>query len=203
MSEAKGAAEGLTVVVVHRWSGKSSVDWYPWLTTELGKLGVRVIVPNMPNTDVPTVESWTGALAKTLVEHKIAPNKTVLVGHSVGAQTVMRHLAQVGSMKLRSAEDRFRGALLVAVWFTIDKAWDSAKPWVEAPIDFLSVKNACSKLAAVISDNDQYTSDFETTRKIFTTNLGTVELFKGLKHFNESEYPEILASIKAVLGLKS
>ena len=65
--------------------------------SELNKVeGVESVALNMPDPNVPTIDKWTGALAKELADRKLPKKSTIIVGHSVGSQTVMRHVAKAG-----------------------------------------------------------------------------------------------------------
>jgi uncharacterized protein len=92
----------MDVVIVHGLSATPQSHWFPWLTEQLAPEGVTVTVPAMPDTERPRLDAWLA----TLAELPIGAD-TVLVGHSLGAITVVRHLLREGGAPVR-------GALLLA-----------------------------------------------------------------------------------------
>jgi len=75
--------------IVHRWDGTPVSDWYPWLRKQLEKDGFNVVVPEMPNTAVPTIDSWVGHLQSVCRD---VDQQTYFVGHSIGCQAILRYL---------------------------------------------------------------------------------------------------------------
>ena len=115
------------VFVVHGWGGLPSHGWYPWMKKELEARGLEVRVPEMPNTNVPTIKEWIPFLAKTV---KKADKDTYFVGHSIGCQTILRYLQTI--------DGKIGGVVLVAGWLpTISLNGISgdeiavAKPWID------------------------------------------------------------------------
>ena len=45
-------------IIVHCWGGNSNYAWYPWAKGELEKLDYHVIIPEMPDSDNPRLETW-------------------------------------------------------------------------------------------------------------------------------------------------
>ena len=65
------------VFIVHRWEGMSQDDWYPWLKTELEKLGYEVIVPQFPTPKNQSLGGWL----KIFESYKESyTNNTILIG---------------------------------------------------------------------------------------------------------------------------
>jgi predicted alpha/beta hydrolase family esterase len=141
-------------IIVHQWSGSPTSDWYPWLKSELEKLGFSVIVPVMPRPDEPNIIDWTQALDAAV---GLPDERTILIGHSVGCQTILRYVSRL------PATMRLGGAVLVTPWLHLLPAaleteadQTTAKPWLETPIEWSSAKNILSKVVACFSDDDPY-----------------------------------------------
>jgi len=52
------------VFIIHGWDGHPSEGWFPWLKTELEKLGFVVQVPEMPDTGEPKINEWVVKLRR-------------------------------------------------------------------------------------------------------------------------------------------
>lgn len=121
--------------------------------------------------------------------------------------------------KRRKADDKFHvgGLLFVAGWLFIEKDtespnrpeglkkfvqgnWDKLGPWVETPLDFEAVSKSTQNKKLLISDNDEFTIDHNKNEHEFKEKLAfEVEAFQ-FKHFNGSEYPQILEKATELLG---
>ena len=77
------------VIIVHGWDGHPQEAWFPWLESELEKRGFEVQIPSMPNPPKPKIDDWVKHLSKSA---KSIDKDTVLVGHSIGCQTILRYL---------------------------------------------------------------------------------------------------------------
>ena len=185
--------------IIHGWGGYPEEGWFPWLKNELEDRGFEISVPQMPNADNPVIEKWVRYLAKIIKE---PDDNTILIGHSVGCQTILRYLETLPkSVKV----DKI---ILVAPWMKLDsktieeegqEVTEIARPWMETPIDFELIKNKADKIAAVFSDNDPYVS-IEDNRETFENKLSSeiiIEHNKG--HFSGSdgitELPSVLEAI--------
>jgi hypothetical protein len=153
------------VFIIHRWSGGSQDDWRPWLKQELIKLGYEVIVPSMPETDEPKIDTWVNYLTKLV---KQPDQKTYFIGHSIGCQTILRYLETINT--------KIGGAIFVSGWFNLINLEDEdtekiAEPWLKTPIDLEKVKANLNKSVLIISDNDPFDCFMENQQKF--TELGS------------------------------
>lgn len=169
----------MRVVIVHRWDGHPAADWYPWLRKELEKRGHEVIAPTMPESGAPNVDAWVKTLHEAV--GKADPN-TVFVGHSIGAQTILRHLA-----KHRS---KARGALFVAGWFTASGLSEEeqriADQWLTAPVNVVAARKSLPKVTALFSQDDPYVP--HENHEFFEKNLSAkVIVLEGKGHFTAED----------------
>lgn len=184
-------------IIVHRWDGSPSGDWYPWLSKELEEIGYAVIVPEMPNPSCPKIDEWVEALEKIIEDVKHDDEEIVLIGHSIGCQTIMRYLAKEESIRIDQA-------VFVAGWFNLENLEDEsvkeiARPWIETGIDFKAIREKIGKLSVFLSSNEPYGYVKENAR-MFREQLGAeIILLEERGHFTEDDgcltLPELVLSI--------
>lgn len=178
-----------TLTIVPRWAGHSGSDFYPWLIRERppGFAAVRAL--DMPEPKQPTIGAWVPALTAALGTAP-APG-TVLLGHSVGCQAVLRYLAEL------PPGSTVEGVLLVAAWWSVDTPWDSLRPWTDTPVDLARVRAASRRFVVLLSDNDPFTSDFRENGRLWEERLGAeVVLAPGARHFNGEQEPAVLDALR-------
>ncbi len=77
------------IVFIHGYTASHLADWYPNISKELDKLGVDYKIPDLPGETRPNAKEWLEMLHKVISQ----TNKPlVLVGHSLGARTVLLYL---------------------------------------------------------------------------------------------------------------
>jgi len=182
------------VYIIHGWAGYPEECWFLWLKKELEKQGIKAEVPQMPDAEAPKIDKWV-SLLENLVQ---APDKdTYLVGHSIGVQTILRYLEKV--------DTQIGGVLAVAGFYTLtnnafedEEDKQTAKPWLETPIDNEIVKKNANKITAIFSDNDPYVP--LKNEGLFKERLGAKTIVVENKgHMggsdNIKEYPLILGEL--------
>lgn len=177
------------VIIVHRWEGGSQDDWRLWLKTELERMGFEVLVPDMPDTDVPVIEKWVDKLKEVV---GTPDSETYFIGHSIGCQTILRYLETI--------DTEVGGALFVAGWFNLENLEDEevaeiAKPWIETPIDIQKVQSVLPKSILLISKDDPYGAFQENVDK-FSQFVTHTSVFDHAGHFTESKDPAILGQFE-------
>lgn len=140
------------VYVVHGWSGKPEGGWRKWFKKELEVRDYEVHLLAMPEPDTPRIETWVPFLVS---EIKSPDENTILVGHSMGCQTILRFLATVPQ------GTRVGKVVLVAGFLNHVTGLNSEeevimRPWLETPIDFAKVKRSAREIIAFFSDNDRF-----------------------------------------------
>src|SRR3989344_1269237 len=139
------------VFIIHGWWGYPKEGWFPWLKKELEKRGIKVFIPKMPDTGKPKIDRWVGKLVK--IAGRVDKN-TYFVGHSIGAQAIIRYLEKLPKGK------KVGGVVFVAGWTSLTNQTPEekpiAKPWLETKINFTQVKKSAKKFVAIFSDDDPY-----------------------------------------------
>lgn len=177
------------VYLIHGWGGSSEGGWFNWLKLQLeGKAEVRAF--DMPDTDHPNIEKWVNFIKENVLD---LDKETYFIGHSIGCQAILRFLETLEESL------QIGGCVFVAGWFNLkpgsftdNEEKETAKPWLNTPLDFEKVKSHCKNFLAIFSDNDPYVPI--TDEKIFKENLDAKTIIKHDKeHFNKrQEMPEIL-----------
>lgn len=171
------------VFLIHRWEGTPQSDWYPWLKSELENNGYKVIIPEMPNSDEPEIEAWVKKTEETVR----LGEKTILVGHSIGCQTILRYLERLDDNK------KVKAVVFVAPWLSLknkalpdEKSKKIAKPWLETPIDFEKVRKHCDNFITIFSTNDPFVSVSQCDE--FQRRLESkIIILKDRGHFTEDD----------------
>ncbi len=169
------------VIIVHGWSGSSQRDFMPWAKKELKKMRYEILVPDLPDTDNPKIETWVPYLAQVIGEVR---ESDILIGHSMGCQTILRFLESLPSGK------KVDKVILVAGFGPYLKGLTKeeqqiAQPWLDASLDLDKVKPHANSFVAIFSDNDPYVP-LEENRKVFEEKLGAKIIVEhNMSHFNE------------------
>jgi nucleoside-diphosphate-sugar epimerase/predicted alpha/beta hydrolase family esterase len=182
-----GALPLKNIVMVPRWSGTNASDWYPVWRGHLHKLhgNVRVFkVELAPTKDAPEIDACVAAIEAVVSAAKLDVRATLFVGHSVGAQAIMRWLVARCTVPVG-------GLLLVGAWFSLTKATPAQVPWC-APLDGKVVRSLSQKTVVVISKNDPYTHEWSDTLALFRDEVGAHVVLEpeGL-HFNNTTEPTV------------
>ncbi len=186
-----------TVYIIHGWDNSPDKPIHRWLKFELEKNGFKVVVPSMPHPKKPTIEDWVAKI-KDVVEQP--DGDVILVGHSIGCQTILRYLEKLDSTVTVG------GVVLIAPWLTlsnIDEAGQRiAGPWLETPINEMEVIKHAPKIVAIFSDNDPYVPI--ENRKLFEHAFGAETIVEsGKGHFTESDGVVTLPSaLEVILKMK-
>ena len=117
------------------------------MKSELEKNKHRVIVPNFPHTDTPTLEEWREYMKK--YDDSI-DEESVFVGHSLGGAFALR--------LLETMNHAIRATFLVAsVWETQDNEYAPLMTsFTETPYDWKTIQKNGGGIHIVHSDDDKY-----------------------------------------------
>jgi predicted alpha/beta hydrolase family esterase len=182
----------MRIVVAPRWGGTPADDWYPWATGELERDGVSLEALEMPDPTEPEIDAWVAAVSAGLAGG--VPAETVLVGHSVGCR------AALGAVERLPDGVALRGLVLAAAWWDVDDPWPSILPWQALGHDATRIQAAAGRPLVLLSDNDPFTADWQRNSDEWVERLDAdVRVYTGVKHFNASQEPAVLAAIRELL----
>ena len=175
------------VLVIHgagepRLRGRR-VYWEPLLERELGS-AYRVQAPRMPDPEHPDDRVWRERIAQLV--H--AADHPVLVGHSFGASTLLRFIAQAEPPPL------FRGLFLVATPF-----WGEDFPDFALTVEHLLRLRSTSPLFFYQSADDPIVglAHFQNYQK--SLPHAVFRRLDGRGHeFDQETFPELVTDIRSV-----
>ena len=187
--------------IIHGYLSHPKEAWLPWLENQLEARGYVVSVPAMPHPEYPVIREWIDFIAQRVGE---PDEMTVMIGHSIGAQAVLRYLETLA----RRGKSVARTVLVAGTFPTWNSLKDVAKEtegnpalvlWYTQGIDPSGLKNAAGQCTVIFSDNDSYI-DVEKAKTVFRATLDPhIIVERGKGHFNEddqvTELPSALAAV--------
>ena len=177
------------IAVMPRWSGDCNDDWYPWIFEQIKQNYKNVSIIKMelkPKKSSPKINECIDSIKRSIENvDDISLANTLFIGHSTGCSAILRYIHSINDKNIKIG-----GVLLVAAWFTIDEPWNEIIPWQEyKSFDFGKVESSVlSAINIIISDNDQYTKNYNETRKLFQQRLNAnVVIAQNRNHFNANK----------------
>lgn len=184
--------------IIHGYLSFPEEAWLPWMKRSLEEKGYEVALPAMPQPAHPVIQEWIEFIARLVGE---PDDSTVLVGHSMGVQAVLRYLETVGATGKAVGK-----TLLVAGSFPVARdatavgnVPDVLVPWFTTGVDARAVKRAAGACTIILAENDPFIDvpqAITTFRQLLDPKI--VLLPTG-GHFNEddrlTELPEALATL--------
>lgn len=132
--------------IVHLWEGNPDQCWYPNAKSGLEALGYAVTVPQMPDPDRPDQARWVSMLEEVAGE---PTQDTCLIGHSIGAVTILRYLEGL-------QEDQKIGHAVLVAGFTDDMGYEVFSNFFTKPLDLEAIATRADRFTIIVSDNDPY-----------------------------------------------
>ncbi|KXV62641.1 hypothetical protein AD949_10865 [Acetobacter orleanensis] len=132
-------------VIVHGYRATPEAHWFPWLKAQLEQTGAKVHVPALPSSQAPDPQIWAETL-NTVLPH-LTP-QTVLIGHSLGCITLLRHLLS------RPVGETLGGYVLISGFDQPLEALPHLNGFTDCPLDYDALRRLSAFRASVFSDND-------------------------------------------------
>jgi leucyl-tRNA synthetase/predicted alpha/beta hydrolase family esterase len=191
------------VLLIHGISGDSNDNWFPWVKPRLEAKGYEVLIPDLPNSQRPTIAEWTKALNKLGITKE---DNLSIIAHSLGGPTAIEFI-----YKNKLPVNKL--ILVAPVAKEIGKKnWDALTSeeyaFVKPILQRFSKSNehvpAIAKLVEntvlYLSDNDPYIP--LAVKKSYKALQPKVEVLKKHGHFNAGsgvlEFPKILDEFSQV-----
>jgi hypothetical protein len=181
------------VFVIHGIGGSPGENWFPWLKTELEKLGCRVFVPSFPDSENPKLESWLDAFEK----YKPHLENSVVVGHSLGVAFLLSMIERL--------DKPVKAAFFVAGFASPlnNPEFDEfIETFVGKQFEWAKIRRNCRKFYVINSDNDPYVP-LEQGRNIARNLKTELIVLKHAGHMNEeagfARFDFLLEKIKGEL----
>jgi predicted alpha/beta hydrolase family esterase len=168
-------------VIFHGWTATSRDNWFPWMKRELEKKKLEVLIPDLPNTELPQEKEWLRAALKLTAYDE----DTIVVGHSLGSILILRLLERL--------KTKVKAVFLVA---SFNEALDMTElsNFFEKPFNYEKIKKTAGKIYILSGDKDPYIP-VESPKRL-ADNLNTrLIIIKGGDHLSEGtgdcKFPEL------------
>jgi len=182
------------IIIIHGTGGNPNGNWFPWLKSELEKLGHRVFVPKFPTPENQSLENWL----KTFENYEqYLDENSIVIGHSLGSAFLLNVIEKLERpIKCAFFIAGFTGLLSNSEYDELNKTFTTKS------FDWARIKKNCRRFFVINSDNDPYVP-LERGREL-AKNLNTeLIVVKNAGHINkESGYTEfkfLLEKVKNVL----
>lgn len=174
-------------ILIHGTGGTPDLFWFPWMKKKLEAKGYSVWVPQIPETDNPTVDVWVPYILKngTFTE------ETIIIGHSAGSPAILALLEKI--------QVKVKQAILIAAYF---EPINSVTGILKESYDWELIKSHVNDLVIINSDNDPWKCDDKEGIRLFERVGGTLILRHGEGHMGsvmfEQPYTEFPLLLKLI-----
>lgn len=161
-------------LILHGTNGSSKDNWFPWLKSELEKIGWKVWVPDLPRADKPNISRYNEFLLGN--SNYEFDGESVLVGHSSGAVAIL------GLLQNLPTDTKVDTCYLVGSFKDNLNREDLSDLFIE-PFDFELIKTKANHFVFIHSDDDPY-CPLEHAKYLSEKLGGELIVKKGQKHFS-------------------
>lgn len=168
------------------WFSHVTDNWYPWLESELKKMGYTTHFPDIAEfrQDAPDLET----ILNEIKVMNCIDEETIIIGHSLGAVTAMR-IAETQIV---------RQLILVSAW-DFDVLFEAQASFWQTKINHDGIKNNVGKRTIIHSDNDPYTTRFHAEAMAKRLEAKCI-IIPGGGHLTSkdgiTQLPEIITSLE-------
>lgn len=135
-------------LILHGTMSNPKGNWFPWLKSELKKLGVKTYVPKLPTPQNQTIDNWLQIMDQTIKSYN---SHTLLIGHSSAPLAICA--------KLQQLDRPVQAAFFIAPFYGFigNQEYDEYnRHFVNYRFDWDKVRQGASKFYLYRSDNDPY-----------------------------------------------
>jgi len=166
----------VNIFIIHGSFGHPEENWFPWLKSELEKIGCRVFIPRFPTPENQSLQNWI----KIFKEYEqYLDEESIVVGHSIGPAFLLNMLENIDKpITAAFFVSGFTGSLNNPKFDKINSTFS------DRHFDWKKIKNNCLKFFVFHSDNDPYVPIQKA--EDLAKNLGVdIILVKNAGHFSE------------------
>ncbi len=182
------------IIIIHGTGSNPNGNWFPWLKSELEKLGHRVFVPKFPTPDNQSLENWL----KTFENYEqYLDENSIVVGHSLGPAFLLSVIEKF--------ERPIKCAFFIAGFIGLlgNSEYDELnKTFTTRSFDWARIKKNCKKFFVINSDNDPYVP-LERGEELAKNLNAELIIVKNAGHINKksgyTEFEFLLEKLKNVL----
>jgi predicted alpha/beta hydrolase family esterase len=180
----------MKVVILHGTDASHSDNWFPWLESELKKLGHEVWVPDLPGAERPNMKCYTEFLLGS--DWDFSDN--VIIGHSSGSVAIL------GLLTALPEHTKINTGVLVGTFterLSEDPSWEMLKELFDEPFDYEKVKARAKQFIVIHSDDDPY-CPLDGAKVVADGLNASMKIFHGMGHFSKKldtrfeKFPELL-----------
>ncbi|WP_280234863.1 RBBP9/YdeN family alpha/beta hydrolase [Nocardia cyriacigeorgica] len=178
-------------VIVHGYGATPDDHWFGWLAHALGSSGIAAEVPMLPEADAPDRTRWASVIERTVGTPDAA---TAIVAHSLGALTVLRHLAGLPHPW------SLRRLVLVSGFLEPLPVLPELDEFIEGGCAVEGVRSSIGAVTVIRSDDDEIVPTAHTDRLAARLGVESV-VVPGAGHFLADDGVTALEAARvAVLG---
>jgi len=163
-------------LIIYGSYGNPNENWFPWLKSELEKIGYKVNIPHFPTPENQSLETWN----KVFEEYNNTINsETILIGHSLGPAFILQIIENLKEpIKAAFFVSSFLGKLNNPEFDEINKSF------FKSTYNWEQIRNNCKNFLVIHSDNDPYVP-LEKAQEISTNLNSKLIVVNKAGHFNE------------------
>lgn len=178
------------VVILHGTGETPDHFWYPWLKKNLQERGFSVSIPQLPDTDNPTLTNWLPAARK-----EFYTEDTIIIGHSAGCPLLLS--------VLEKSHVQIKQAILVAGFVhPLGKKELKDEPILQETYDWGEISTHVKDIFFINSDNDPWgCTDSEGRYMLDALNKGTLIIPKGQGHMGSGTFNQPFTEFPLLLKL--
>jgi len=163
------------VLILHGWGSNSTEHWFLEEQQRLEKLGIQVLVPDMPNTLTPAPAEWVQVIAEFRPDEN-----SVLIGHSLGGTAVLRYLEETDK----------KIALVILIATPIQELGEGFEPIInfsKPDFDWHRIKRNCEKIV-IMNQTKDGSVPLQHGKDLAEHTAGELIVVEGSNHFDTIDF---------------
>ena len=184
-----------TFIIIHGSYGSPKENWFPRLAKKLKEAHAHVELPAFPTPEGQNLVNWLDIFNKAFPK---LTDRTVLIGHSLGAPFILRILEHSpSSVRAAFLVSGFTGLLNNPEFDNVNASF------VEGGFDWAKIRANCKTFHVYNSDNDPYVP-LKFGHEIAEKSGGKLTVIHNGGHINAAagfiEFEQLFKDIKADLA---